>query len=93
MEFKFDICGTVDQDIPQNKQGVKAGVIPSGRCAVVRHKGSHDQIRDIVCCLYRDWLPVSGEEVRDFPVYFHYLNFIHEVNENELLTDIYLPLK
>jgi AraC family transcriptional regulator len=43
--------------------------------------------------LYRDWLPESGEELRDFPLFFHYHNFVHEVAEHELLTDIYLPLK
>ena len=75
------------------KQWVKTSVIPAGRCAVIRHKGSHDQIRDVVCSLYSEWLPESSEETRDFPVYFHYLNFIHEVNENDLITDIYLPLK
>ncbi|MCC7824005.1 GyrI-like domain-containing protein, partial [Klebsiella pneumoniae] len=42
--------------------------------------------------LYRDWLPASGETLRDFPVYFRYLNFVHEVAEHELQTDIYLPL-
>mgnify|MGYP004716029547 CR=1 FL=1 len=43
--------------------------------------------------LYRDWLPASGEELRDFPLYMHYMNFVHEVPEHELVTDIYLPLK
>ncbi|MDK3166032.1 GyrI-like domain-containing protein [Aeromonas caviae] len=42
--------------------------------------------------LYRDWLPASGEELRDFPLFFHYHNFVHEVPTHELVTDIYLPL-
>lgn len=92
-KFRFDLCGTIERDVPKNKQGVKTSVIPAGRCAVFRHKGSHYQIRDVVCSLYSEWLPESSEETRDFPVYFHYLNFIHEVNENDLITDIYLPLK
>lgn len=28
-----------------------------------------------------------------FLVFFQYLNFVHEVAEHELLTDIYLPLR
>ncbi|MGK9878855.1 GyrI-like domain-containing protein, partial [Salmonella enterica subsp. enterica] len=43
--------------------------------------------------LFREWLPASGETPRDFPVFFQYLNFVHEVAEHELLTDIYLPLR
>ena len=35
----------------------------------------------------------SGETPRDFPLFFRYLNFVHEVGEHELQTDIYLPLR
>ena len=57
------------------------------------HKGSHDSIGDTVYHLYQKWLPNSEEELRDYPCYFRYLNFVHEVNECELLTEIYLPIK
>jgi AraC family transcriptional regulator len=42
--------------------------------------------------LYGQWLPSSGEELRDFPCFFHYINLFPEVPEHELITDIYLPL-
>jgi len=67
--------------------------IPRGRCAVVRHEGSPDQIAGSVYHLYRNWLPHSGEEPRDFPVYFHYINLKGTIPEHELLTDVHLPLK
>jgi AraC family transcriptional regulator len=92
-EFRFDICGTHKGPVPVNDYGVKAGIIPGGRCAVAQHKGSHDSISETVYYLYRQWLPDSGEALRDFPCFFHYLNFVHEVDECELLTDIYLPIK
>ncbi|OHX11497.1 AraC family transcriptional regulator [Chromobacterium sphagni] len=93
-DFRFGICGTVDAAICEdNRFGVVNGSIPGGRCAVLRHHGSHDSLSESARGLYRDWLPASGEELRDFPLYFHYLNFVHEVAEHELLTDIYLPLK
>lgn len=91
--FRFDICGAVSEKVPNNPQGVVNGVIPGGRCAVVRHLGSHDRIGETVYPLYREWLPESGEKLRDFPLYFHYLNLIPDVAEHELVTDIYLPLK
>lgn len=91
--FRFDICGEVDAGVPANPQGVVNKVLPGGRCAVARHLGSHDLIGETVKALYRQWLPGSGEELRDFPVYFHYLNFAGETPEHELITDVYLPLK
>ena len=91
--FRFDICGEVDSAVPDNPQGIVNKLIPGGRCALARHHGSHDDIGETVKALYRQWLPESGEELRDFPVYFHYLNFVGETPEHELLTDVYLPLK
>jgi len=43
--------------------------------------------------LYGQWLPESGEELRDSPFFFHYINLFPQVAEHELITDIYLPLK
>lgn len=92
-DFRIDLCGTVSTDVPTNAYGIKTSVIPAGRCAVVRHKGSLDNIADSVYYLYRNWLPQSGEELRDYPCVFEYLNLVPDVNEGDLLTDVYLPLK
>lgn len=92
-DFRFDICGEVDGPVPANRFGVITKVIPGGRCAVVRHEGSLDDVSRSVYFLYRDWLPTSGEELRDFPVYFHYVNLRPDTPEHDLLTDIHLPLR
>jgi len=92
-DFRFDICGSVEHDVPANPQGVITGQLAGGRYAVLRHHGAHNNIGDKVRYLYRDWLPESSEELRDAPCFFHYLNLITDVAEHELITDIYLPLK
>lgn len=92
-DFRYDICGSVNAEIPDNPQGVDNGWIPAGRCACVRHIGSHERLGPMVQHLYREWLPQSGEELRDFPVYFHFLNLLSSTPEHALETDIYLPLK
>lgn len=93
-EFEFHICGSITAQISQdNCFGVINSEIPAGRCALLRHQGSHEALTDLAKSLYCDWLPGSREELRDFPLFFHYHNFVHEVAEHELLTDIYLPLK
>ncbi|MCG9695459.1 AraC family transcriptional regulator [Shewanella sp. Isolate11] len=92
-EFRFDICGSVTQDVAANDFGIITKAIPGGRCAVIRHHGPHDQMDDKIYHFYREWLPQSGEELRDFPLYFEYINFFPEVAEHELITDIYFSLK
>jgi len=92
-KFRWDVCGSINEDVPANQYGVKTGFIPGGRCAVIRHEGSLANLEQSIYHVYRDWLPQSGEELRDFPCYFHYINLIHEVDECDLLTDVYVPLK
>lgn len=92
-EFRFDICGEVKAEVPQNVYGVINKNLPAGRCAVLRHLGPHDRIDAKVHYLYGEWLPDSGEELRDFPCYFHYINLFPEVDEHQLVTDVYLPVK
>ena len=92
-EFRYDICGSVAAEITDNPQGVRNGWIPAGRCARVHHHGSHAKLGPVVQHIYREWLPQSGEELRDFPVYFHFLNLLSSTPEHELETDVYLPLR
>lgn len=91
--FRFDLCGSVNTEVPANAQGVINKTIPAGRCARIRHHGAYEALDDKVRYLYGKWLPGSGEALRDFPCFFHYINLFPEVAEHELLTDIYLPLK
>ena len=92
-DFRFDICGSVNTDIPANSHGLLNKTIPSGRYARVRHYGAHAKIGQVVYYLYGQWLPASGEELGDFPCFFHYVNLITDVEEHELITDVYLLLK
>jgi len=92
-KFRFDLCGSVETDVPANPQGVMTKIIPGGRCAVIRHLGPHEAMDDKIRFLYGIWLPESNEELREFPCFFHYLNLFPDVSEQELITDIYLPLK
>lgn len=92
-EFRFDIAGSIHKPIDPNNDGIEMGDIPAGRYAMIQHLGSHDHIRDSVYFLFRNWLPEQQEEAGDYPVFFHYRNFVHEVKEADLVTDIYLLLK
>ena len=96
-EFRFDVCGELNPKangrVPENPQGVISKTLPGGRCAVVRHVGAYERISESVYYLYRQWLPNSGEELRDFPVYFRYLELDKNHPEHAQQTDILLPLK
>jgi AraC family transcriptional regulator len=62
-----------------NGERIEVGTIPGGRCAVLHVVGNTDNPEPDALYLYRDWLPASGEEARDFPLYCQRLSFFPEV--------------
>lgn len=91
-DYRLDIAVSVDREVPPNPQGVVNKIIPACRCAVARHEGSREDVT-AAAYLVRDWLPASGEELGDFPIFFHYVNVGPDVAEADMITDVYLPLR
>jgi AraC family transcriptional regulator len=91
-KYRMDLCISVESNVAENIYGVINKSIPSGKCAVARHIGSRENVV-AATYLYREWLPKSGEKLRDFPVFFHYVNVGPNVSEEEMITDVYLPIQ
>jgi AraC family transcriptional regulator len=92
-DYSVDLCVGTEQPIAANGEAIKAAEIPGGRCAVLRVVGYTDNLEPAALYLYRDWLPASGEEARDFPIYCQRLSFFPEVPEHETVAELFLPLK
>ncbi|MBZ9796580.1 GyrI-like domain-containing protein [Mesorhizobium sp. ES1-4] len=94
-EYSVDLCIGTDQPIEANDAQMRAGVIPGGRCAVLRvANGASNNLEPAALYLYRDWLPASGEEARDFPMYSQRrLSLLPDVPMHEVIAELFLPLK
>jgi AraC family transcriptional regulator len=92
-DFRFGLCAATDKTIEANQAGVTSFTIPAGRCAVLRHVGSDDQLGRSIQHLYASWLPGSGEELRDFPLFMQRVAFFPDVPDSQAITDIHLPLR
>ena len=91
-EHRVDFCVAYDGPIAPNDADIVAKVIPRSRCAVARHHGSRENVTAATELVER-WLPASGEVLGDFPVFFHYVNVGPNVREQDMITDVYLPLR
>jgi AraC family transcriptional regulator len=61
---------------------------------VLRYPGNTNNLELAALYLYRDWLPASGEEARDFPIYCRRRpSLIPEVPAHEVVVELFLPLK
>lgn len=92
-DYRLDLCAATDREFGDNALDIVKKTIPAGRCAVLRHRGPDEGLANAVRYLYLEWLPQSGEELRDFPLYFQRVKFFPDVAEAEAITDIFLPLK
>lgn len=92
-EYRVDLCAATGRKIVEDGDGVVAGTIPGGRCAVLRVVGNTDNLEPAAQFLYRDWLPASGEEARDFPLFCQRISFFPEVPDHEAVAELFLPLK
>ena len=85
--------GVVDADFQLDDDKLVLHELVGGRTAVLLHKGPYAQAGQSYDWLYGTWLPQSGEQPADAPMYEEYLNDPQTTPPAELLTEICMPLK
>lgn len=92
-EFRMGIGAAISWDTPICAAGVSARVIPAGRVARLRLRGSGDDLRQATAFLYGVWLPASGAKPRDFPLLVQRHTMFPDVPESSAITDLLLPIQ
>jgi AraC family transcriptional regulator len=91
-KLRYDACLAIDRPVePEGEIGMQE--IPGGEYAVVTHKGPYDRLPETYAYLYGLWLPNSGREPTESPSIQHYRSTPRETPPDDLLTDIYVPLR
>lgn len=92
-EYRMDLCVGISADLAIKDAGetIKVGEIPGGRCAVLRVTGATHDLEPAASYLYREWLPASGEEMRDFPIYCQ--RFFLDEPAQGTAAELFLPLR
>ncbi|MHA4838664.1 AraC family transcriptional regulator [Sphingopyxis sp. MSC1_008] len=93
-DYSMDLCVGTDRPIAPDDEVMKPGAIPGGRCAVLRVVHDTHNLEPAALFLYGEWLPASGEEARDFPIYCRrHLNFFPDPAVQDVVVELFLPLK
>ncbi|CAL4866432.1 Right origin-binding protein [Asticcacaulis sp. MM231] len=93
-DYSMDLCVGTNLPIDPDDDIMQAGVIPGGRCAVLRVVQNTHNLEPAALYLYRDWLPASGEEARDFPIYCQrHFSFAPDRSTHDVVVELFLPLK
>ncbi|WP_243652373.1 GyrI-like domain-containing protein [Novosphingobium sp. PhB165] len=72
--------------------GVRVDEIPGGRYAVLPITGPAMDLEESALWLYREWLPASGESLRDYPLFCERVRLYPQFSATEALTEMFLPL-
>lgn len=91
-QLRYDAATTIDVEHPL-KGDVERKDIPGGRYATFLHKGPYENFTQTYDAIFSNWLPQSGETLRDEPPFEEYLNRDPRRTKPEnLRTLIYIPL-
>lgn len=91
-QLRYDACITLERTFaPSGEIGVQT--IPGGRYAVFLHSGPYENFSTTYDMIYRDWLPLSHEQLRDQPEFEIYLNTVETTPPENLRTEIWIPLE
>jgi AraC family transcriptional regulator len=91
-KIRYDACITVDQAFTaEGEVGVEE--VGGGEYAVTTHHGPYENVSQTLAQLCGEWLPTSGRELRSSPCLAVLRNFPLDTPPEDLLTDLYMPLK
>ncbi|MBB4842906.1 AraC family transcriptional regulator [Paucibacter oligotrophus] len=80
-------------ELAANTQGLEASELPAGRWACLAHQGTDAALFEQVLRLYRDWLPASGETLRNIPPVIRRISMAPDVPSQQAQSEIWLALR
>jgi AraC family transcriptional regulator len=91
-KVRYDACLTIDGPVEQEGE-IGTQEIPGGEYAIATHQGPYERLPETYARLYGQWLPDSGREPAQSPGFQHYRTTPRETPPDDLITDIYVPLR
>lgn len=91
-DIRYDAAITLSRPVAPQAP-VTLGVQPGGDYAVATHRGPYEKLEEAYREVMGKWLPQSGREFREEPCFEVYRNDPSRTPAEDLLTDIYIPLK
>jgi len=86
------VCLTSSPEIKAEGEFGKQTIV-GGLYAIFTYKGAYKNLEALYCSIYRNWLPESKYELRDVAFFEKYLNTPDIVSQDDLLTEVYIPIK
>lgn len=91
-KLRTDVCLVVPAKAePKGEVGVK--FIEGGKFAVFLYTGSYEHLGEVYNHIYTEWLPGSGQILRNYHCFEKYISDPERVAPEKLKTEIYVPVE
>lgn len=90
---RFYACITTGGKPIKSQGEIGVQTIEGGQFAVFTLKGSYNGLMEMYHAIYLQWLPSSNYKLRNSMSFEKYLNSPENVNTDNLLTEIYIPVE
>jgi AraC family transcriptional regulator len=91
-KLRYDACIAVEGSFtPEGEVGVQE--VGGGEYAITTHRGPYEAVAQTLARLCGEWLPASGRELRSAPTFGIFRNSLPDTPDQDLLTDLYMPLE
>lgn len=92
-KLRFDICIEKIKKVDiSTKEEIHIKTINGGKYAVFLHQGDPRNLNRLYNSIFGKWLYSSNVTLRDEPIFQKFLNNKYEVQKDELLTEVYVPI-
>jgi AraC family transcriptional regulator len=93
-EQRYRACFVITDNEPLPADDtVHEGSLDGGKMAVFPHRGPYDTLPNTWRLVMEEWMPASGLTMRWAMPFEVYVNMPGEVSDEELLTEIYMPVE
>jgi AraC family transcriptional regulator len=89
--YRSYVCVTANPDIKSKGEFGKQ-TIDGGLYAVFTYKGAYKNLERLYCFIYRNWIPNSKYELQDIAFFEKFINSPDVVQQDDLLTEVYIPV-
>ena len=91
-QFRSDVCLVIRKPVQPHGE-IEVQEIPGGKYAVFSYQGAYSNLGMVYDAIFAEWLPSSGCELRDLPIFEKYCNDPTRTAPEKLKTEIYVPIK
>ena len=91
-KVRYDACISIDDNF-ESPTGFSKKTIKGGKHLCFLYKGDYENLGQVYDCIFKNWIISMNYNLREEPVFEQYINNKEITAKEDLLTEIFIPIK